>query len=260
MDTRLVINHFAAGSATHVCIGATDPDRTAAFFAAFGFVADDDRSMVRGLGQRTEIEITEASGGRRLVDYDLGPRGLDVYTRDIEATIAVAQRTGADIGPVGVVEIGPMRMRQVTIWGPDGVPLVAIESEKRRSSLLDEHVDELHSELHSLVWAVDDRDCEVEWFCAGGATAGAKLAFGDPAVATFMCLPDESVELNMCMLAGIDNHPIRFELLTFAGMPGNPFEATAQAGIQAIGFTVDGLDAPARIVSPGGVVVDLRAS
>ena len=247
------------GSASHIVIGATDPGATRDFFRAFGFVVDDVRhgSLVRGLGQRTELEIVEASPGVRLADYDLGPRGLDLYTSDMDRSLEVAASTSADVGPVGVVEIGPMVMKQVTVWGPDGLPVVLIENSSRRGSLLDDSPDELHSEVHSIVWAVADRDAEAEWWDSMGATRGMDLAFSNPAVASFMRLPDEEVELSMVMFANEANDPIRFELLDFTGRDGAPFIAD-QAGIQAVGFTAPDAE-PGRITTPGGVVLDIRA-
>jgi catechol 2,3-dioxygenase-like lactoylglutathione lyase family enzyme len=246
------------GSASHVVIGATDPAATRAFFAAFGFVDDTQHpgSMVRGLGHRTELAITEAESGRQLSDYDLGPRGLDLYTTDIDRSLVIAGDAGADVGSIGVVEIGPMVMRQATVWGPDGIPLVFIENSSRRASLLDDAPEELHSEVHSLVWAVADRDAESQWWEERGMTKGMDLSFDHPAVAEFMRLPDPIVELQMVMLANEANDPIRFEVLEFAGHEGGTFEP-GMAGIQAVGFTVPGESAH-RLVTPGGVHVDIR--
>jgi len=212
--------------------------------------------MVRGLGHRTELLITEADAGRRLIDYDLGPRGLDLYTMDIDRSVAIAEGVATDVGPIGVVEIGPMVMRQATVWGPDGIPLVFIENSSRRASLLDDAPEELHSEVHSLVWAVADRDAESQWWEERGATKGMDLAFDHPAVAEFMRLPDPIVELQMVMLANEADDPIRFELLEFSGHDGAAFEP-GHAGIQAVGFTAPGAEAR-RLVTPGGVHVDIR--
>jgi hypothetical protein len=211
--------------------------------------------MVRGLGHHTEVRIVEADAGRRLADYDLGPRGLDLYTSNIERSLDVASAAGADVGPVGVVEIGPMVMKQVTVWGPDGIPLVLIENSSRRASLLDDHPDELHSEVHSLVWAVADRDAESVWWEERGTTKGMDISFDHPAVASFMRLPDPVVELQMVMLANEANDPIRFEILQFSGHDGAVFEP-GKAGIQAVGFTIPGTD-PCHLVTPGGVHVDI---
>jgi len=240
-------------------VGATDPDTTATFFGAFGFgaKAGEQHTLERGLGHSTELVIAQAPAGRTLTAYDQGPRGLDLYTSNMEASLLVAEGTGANVGPMATVEIGPMIMKQVTVWGPDGIPLVLIENTSRRSSLLDTHPDELHSEIHSLVWAVADRDAETAWWASHGTTQGMALSFDDPAVATFMRLPDPKVAVNMIMLADAENNPIRFELLEFADHQGAAFPADNTAGIQAVGYTVQGAE-PDRFVSPGGVVVDIR--
>lgn len=246
------------GSATHVVIGATDIAATRSFFEAFGFVTDGGASLTRGLGHRTEIMVVEAPSGRRLGAYDLGPRGLDLYSSNIEESLVVAATTGAEVGPVAVMELGPMTMKQVTVWGPDGIPLVLIENSSRRASLLDDHPEELHSEVHSLVWAVADRDSESQWWAQQGAVKGMDLAFREGAVSTFMGLPDPEVDLAMVMFANQANDPIRFELLEFPGRDGAAFAGADVAGIQAVGFTVPGATA-GRVTSPGGVVIELRS-
>lgn len=243
------------GSASYILVGATDPDATAAFFEAFGFVEDEPGTLIRGLGHRTELVIAKAPPGRRLVDYDLGPRGLDLYTSDMAASLIVAARAGGEVGPVAVLELGPMTMKQVTVWGPDDVPLVLIENSSRRASLLDDHPEQLHSEIHSLVWAVADRDAEADWWQSQGSVKGMDLAFREPAVSEFMRLPDREVDVAMVMLANQANDPIRFELLEFSGRSGSEFVGD-MAGIQAIGFASDGPST--RLTTPGGVVLDLR--
>ena len=50
-----------------------------------------------------------------------------------------------------------------------------------------------------------------------------------------------------------------FELLEFLGRRDTPFAADGTAGIQAVGLTVPGAE-PHRLTTPGGVVVDIRAS
>jgi hypothetical protein len=216
-------------------------------------------TLHRELGHATELVLSEAPAGDRLSGYDLGPRGLDLYTSDMDASLRVAQSTGADVGPVATVEIGPMVMKQVTVWGPDHIPLVLIQNSSRRASLLDDHPSELHSEVHSLVWAVADRDAEAQWWQANGVTMGMELSFDDPAVATFMRLPDPQVEVHMVMMANAANDPIRFELLQFADRTGTAFAADQAAGIQAVGYTVANGQAQ-RLTTPGGVVVDVRVS
>ncbi|MDG2261672.1 MAG: VOC family protein [Actinomycetota bacterium] len=249
------------GSASHVVIGTTNIDATVRFFGAFDFgveAADADSvTMGRGSGHPTELVLSEAKEGSRLTGYDLGPRGLDIYTTAMEESVERAVVAGGDPGPIATIDIGPFSMRQVTIWGPDHVPVVLIESPSRRASLLDDNADELHSQIHSLVWAVADRAAEAPWWEDRGATRGMDLAFGSSEVAAFMCLPDTTIELEMVMFANAANDPIRFELLRFVGHDGADFAGADLAGIQAVGFTVRDAS-PHRMVSPGGVVIDVR--
>jgi len=251
------------GSASHVVIGTTDRAAMVSFFEAFDFsvqAADAvSATMGRGLGHPTELVLRDAAPGSRLTGYDLGPRGLDIYTTSMETSVERAVAEGGEPGPTATIDIGPFSMRQVTIWGPDDIPVVLIESPSRRTSLLDDNTDELHSQIHSVVWAVADRDAEAAWWERHGAARGVDLAFGSPDVATFMCLPDDTIDLEMVMLANDANDPIRFELLKFVGHDGAEFAGGDLAGIQAVGFTVAGASTH-RMMSPGGVVIDVRSA
>jgi len=138
-------------------IAASDPEAMAGFLEVFGFTRTGssalDASASRGLyGLDHALEVLElrAAGQRRgsvrvigpvpaggpAGPYDTGAHAFDVYTRDIQATLAEAAAAGWATGSVGNVELGPLKMRQAMITGPDGAVVVLIESDRRRPSLL----------------------------------------------------------------------------------------------------------------------------
>jgi|GEM_PF-2005317 len=203
-------------------VGASDVDATIGFFGTFGFVVtarSADGAVLRMPDGAPVDVVVEASDAATAApcDYQLGPRALDLYTTDIDDGLAVCRDAGWSTSGVGVVSMGPVTMRQALVVGPDGMPVVLVESTHRRSSLLDVHPDRRFSEPHSVVWAVADLDAEAARWVAAGATRGMDLRFVEPAVSEYLGLPDSPVEIRMTMLADADVSPLRLELLEYVG-------------------------------------------
>lgn len=249
--------------------------RTVAALAAFGFrpVAEADGAV--------EVAVAGDGGrGRIVVDPGAtaapGPIALDVYTTDVDASVAAAETAGWQVGGRAVIELGPLRMEQALLRGPGDLQLVVIDANHRRPSRLDGHPDALHSELHSLVWQVDAGFDEALafWRDQAGLDVAFDAPIDHPGVAEVMSLP-AGAKVRMAMLADGAQAPARFELLAHRG---DPVPAPAGA-IAAIAFPVadfdasvsalDGemLDRPprpwaaraARVATPGGVVAELWA-
>jgi len=265
-------------SADAVVIGASDPVQTVEFLAAFGFGAHDTRivseaeaSALYGLDHQsaetalrspadpTGIAVVATPiAGAAPVDYDSGARALDLYVSDIDAATAeiearLGARSATSVSAVATIDLGPVRMRQRMITGPDGLSVVLVESNMRRSSTLDHDPDRVISGVHSVVWVVPDRDAEASWWQAEhGATKGMDLAFSEPAVSDYLGLPDRPVDIAMTMLSDADVSPCRLELLEFAGrmQPVRP-DVMLPGGLWALRFT-SGLPT-ATSTSPGGV-------
>ena len=89
-----------------------------------------------------------------------GPRALDIYTTDMDGVLAELSAAGWLVSGPGTISVGPVTMRQALVVGPDGLPVVLVESTHRRSSLLDEFPDRRCSDPHSVVWCVDDLDAD----------------------------------------------------------------------------------------------------
>ncbi len=289
-------------SPSHVAVGCTDLDATARFLQTFGFVADGDAVLppevaaaLYGadgpLAQRW-LSVPGAARGRvRLVGvpsagtapgpFDRGAHAIDLYTTDIARSVDQARRAGGRAGPVGAYRAGPLQVQEVKTHGPDGLPLVFIQVDRRRPSVLDTAPERLHSEVHSIVWTVDDADMEAAlafWRDTAGLSVLLDAALADPEISRFMELPRDDVTVRLALLADADVAPARLELLTFPADRGAPSPTALHAGSFLPGFTVDDLGAAmqrlpgatfgevvalpgggrgTRGVAPGGVAFEL---
>jgi len=196
-------------------VAASDPAATRDFFAVFGYVEGGDGVLSRSAGASVIISRSKTKGVVRR-GWDLGPRGLDVYVHDLDEALTHVAAAGWSGGAIGAIALGPIRMRQVLVAGPDGVPIVMVESSHRRPSLLDT---ESHwcSEIYSVVWCVHDRDVEASLWTAAGATAGPPLEFADLSLGAYLDLPVADSPLRMITLASDDGASTRLELLSFPG-------------------------------------------
>ncbi len=256
-------------------IGASNPAVTIDFLAAFGFevrgtsiVSESTAVELYSLShETTETQLANLHGGATLAivatphagtarsAYQLGPRALDLYTGDIDSALALVEAGGlaSSISPIGDISLGPVVMRQALIMGPDGLPVVLVQSNMARSSVLDEHPELGFSDPHSVVWCVPERDPEAAWWQAQhGLTKGMDLGFSEPAVSTYLDLPDPVVPIHMTMLSDDAVAPARLELLAFPENPETPTDnGPLTGGIWAIRLTDQ---PPARTDrSPGGV-------
>jgi len=213
-------------------VAASDPAATRDFFAVFGYVDGGDDVLSRSAGASVRISRSNAQGVVRR-GWDLGPRGLDVYVHDLDEALTRVEVAGWSGGAIGAIALGPVRMRQVLVAGPDGVPVVMVESSHRRPSLLDT---ESHwcSEIYSMVWCVRDRDVEASLWTAAGATAGPPLEFADPSLGAYLDLPVADAPLRMITLASDDGASTRLELLSFPGHVASP--TSRGAGVTGLLF------------------------
>ena len=225
----------------HAVLGASDLDATAAFLGALGFAAGPIRDLPVDVGtalyglDRPSRELTMTAAGRavgavRVVHteiaapapdpYRRGGHALDLYTTDIERSGEVSRAAGAAVGPLADYDFGPVHLRQSQATGPDGIPVVFVEIAHRLPSALDEQPDLLHSELHSVVWAVDDIEAATGfWTDVVGLELRSRFPITEPAVPAFMGLP-RPTPLVMAVLTGPGAAAPRMELLAYEGEPG----------------------------------------
>ena len=224
-------------------------------------------------GRVRVIEVPGAPAPRGA--FDAGPAALDFYSRDLSRSLPAL---GAPAGAPVRIDLGPLVMHQVRVVGPDTTPVVLIDANHRRPSLLDVDDAALHSEAHSLVWVVPSIDEALPFWTGAGLTVAFDVPIESPAVAELMQLPRPDVPVRMAMLSDGDVRPMRLELFEFPADRGAAFDPAPRAGTVWPAFEVPDLDAalalpwvsagpvrevagrPAvRCVAPGGVVTELWA-
>ena len=249
----------ASGPFAGLVVGARDPEALVSFLAGFGLeelarpeLDDDEAAALYGQGCRvvpgpllaapgvpdgpTVRVLRTDTGGAAPTGWQCGPRALDVYTADLDRSTAAAVAAGWTVSPEALIEGGPMRMRQALITGPEGFPLVLVESTHRRSSVLDGEPDRLHSEPHSVVWCVADQAAEAERWRAAGWSVGAPVHFAEPTVSDELGLAERPTPITMTMISDDDVNALRLELLSFDdhldAAPGS--SSAGPAGLHAL--------------------------
>lgn len=221
-------------SVAHVVIGARDPEACARFLRPFGFdrisTTTLDASCARalyGLDEATTEVRLGAGGGRgdffvvatphgpaAAGPLVLGPHAVDLYTRNVERSRELAERGGAVCGPIVDYSVGPLRIRECKVTGPDHLALVFIEVDRRRPSLLDRDPARLHSEVHSAVWVARGIDVGLPFWCGdGGLSVLLDVTVREPAVARLMGLSQPTTPVRLVVLGGADATPPRLELI-----------------------------------------------
>jgi len=226
------------GSPTHAVVGANDPAAMADYLSRFGFTLRRAATLpaaaalaLYGLDRDLiEIELAAPSAGNgwlRIVETPLapistglfahGPALMDLYTRDIEHSMALAAEGGAHRGPiVGYPVEGLGSVYEARAIGPEGLALGFVMSDERRSSLLDRDEGALHSELHAYVWTVASIDEAVGfWRDAAGMRQLLDSRVADPGISEFMELPRAGVPIRITHLTDESALPVRFELMEF---------------------------------------------
>jgi catechol 2,3-dioxygenase-like lactoylglutathione lyase family enzyme len=227
----------------HVVVGASDPTAMTAFFRTLGFatvaaseLAADAADALYGLtgptrevvlgvpgvvtGRLRIIEVPP-DGGHARDGFRRGGHAIDLYTTDMAASVEAASAAGALVGPVADYPFGPVHLTQAMAIGPDGVEVVFVGIDHRLPSALDERPALLHSQVHSLVWSVDDIDAVTSFFTdVVGLDLRSSFPIDVPAVSDFMMLAHHA-PIRMTVMASSDVAPPRFELLAYGDVPGS---------------------------------------
>lgn len=228
-------------SPSHVTIGASNLERTARFFQAFGFVRESDFRVdafaarelygLAGPAGGTRLNMPGAQRGFiRLVEtpgpaveggpFDRGPHAIDLYVREMGPALEVVKNTHAGIGPVAAYQVGPMTIKECKCVGPDGLALVLIEVDRRRPSVLDVSAHAMFSETHSAVYVVDSVDAAAGFWKDAGLKVLLDATFAEPAVAEFMHLPRPDTRLRLALFADEGQLPVRLEMIEFPDADG----------------------------------------
>jgi catechol 2,3-dioxygenase-like lactoylglutathione lyase family enzyme len=207
--------------------------------------------------------------------WDLGPRLLGMYSRDVGVTVdRVTAAGGRARGPVAYA-YGPAEMREVLVQAPDGVWWTVPQVPQppmtpQPSPALERNASRVHGELHTAVLVVANHDAAVRFFVDGGGMA--TVFNGEMSGETFERLVGipAGAGMRLAFLVGPERAPARVEIMSFSGVDSvdrtreplglrrlvigaRDVRRTRQALLAAGGTAL-----PAGVVSgPGGVEIEL---
>jgi len=203
--------------------------------------------------------------------WEIGPRLLGIYSRDLVRTRAAVEAAGGRAGPIASYAIGKL-MQECVAHAPDDLMWTIPHTLTRRPSpAFDADPTRLHSELHSAVITVDDLDAALAVFAgAGGMRVLFQGPLGGETIERLIGLPP-GASLRVAVLSGQDERPARLELMQFLDVPGGQRRERA-VGLRRIRYDVT---APERVAAelaqagatrvvatlltgPAGIEIELR--
>lgn len=249
------------GPVAEVVLGVADPPALIPFLSTFGLglldqvhLDADQAELLTGRpagtgaalrlasphapDRSTVLVVPTAAPSAPVTGWTTGPRALDLYSADLDVSLAAVEAAGLVASPEAVLAGGPMRMRQVLVGGPEGLGVVLVDSTHRRSSVCDLPEAPLHSEPHSVVWCVPDHAGELARWVAAGWTAGATISFSEPTVSDELGLPERPTPITMTMLSDPDVGSVRVELLSFDDHP-SPVDSEPTSAVASLLVRVD---------------------
>lgn len=254
---------MALGPIVEAVVGTRDVDASAAFAAkAFGLAPIEVRGSSSLLGVpgvatgRVRFEPAKGDEGHPAPElWEIGPRLLGIYSRDLLETKRRVEAAGAQIGPITSYPYGTS-MLEAVVRGPGDlfwtVPQVI---PRRPSPALDADPDRLHGEIHSAVINVDDMDAAVRFFVdAGGLVSLFDGTLEGEPFERMMGLP-EGASLRIAFLSSADQAPARLELMQFFDVPEAPLRRRP-IGLTRLVFACPSSDRPetrARLVEAGAI-------
>ncbi len=253
-------------SPSHAVVGATDLASSIAFLEIFGF-EENGRGVLPsaasaalygldGAADEVQLGIPGAERGwirlvgttrpqRHFEPLDNRAFAVDLFSTNLERSIALAEEAGHRASPIATHQFGPISIREVEIAGPDHLIVTLLEQGVgRRPSVLDADSNRLHSELHAFVWSVKNTDDLLPfWQQKAGLETLTDAAFDSPDIGAVLGVPDREIKLRLVVLADDQSSPARLELIEFIG------ESAADhpnfplcGGLHAPAFTVANLD------------------
>lgn len=253
-------------SPTHAVIGCTDLAVSLEFVHRFGFTRVERGVLpvaaARALyGLDTELDeavarvpgaergwlrlVATPEPARKVGALDNRAFAIDLFSTDLAASLEIAATGGWPTTPVATHEFGPLVIREVETYGPDELILTLLETTARKPTVLDRDHRRLHSELHALVWSVQDADRHLAFWQqeAGLAKVTDAVLGGEQLGATLGLGEGRSVQARLIVLCDEAERPARFELIEFLGESAadHPTWPLA-AGLHAGAFHVDDLE------------------
>ena len=228
-------------SPSHAVVGCSSLGASVEFLRLFGFgepttstlPAEAARALY-GLESSTEEAILKVPGAslgyvrlagtpnpkRSFDNLDNRPFAIDLFTTDLDRSLALAGQNGFHSSPVATHQFGPISIREVEIKGPDDLIVTLLESAARRPTILDSEPDRLHSEIHALVWSVKEIDKLLPfWIEQVGLETLTDAVFDSPEMGAVLGVPDRRIKARLAVFADSEAQPIRLELIEFLGEP-----------------------------------------
>lgn len=259
-----------------VVVGTSDVDRAADFLALFGFERQASAILpapatraLYGL-DGPAVELLMAMPGaelgrvryvatphppRRFAPFDARPFAIDLFSTDVEASVALASGAGHHTSPITDHQFGPVVIREVEITGPDRLVVTVLQpSAGRRSSVLDRDPDRLHSEVHAVVWSDTGLDAALTYWRQCGLQLLTDAVLETPGLGALVGVPDEDVKMRLTVLADADANPIRIEYVEFVGKPSSTHPTLPlAAGLHAPAFEVEDLETVRAVLGPAEI-------
>lgn len=183
-------------------------------------------------------EPVAAAGEIRL--WDVGPRLLGIYSRDLERTARRVLFAGGRAQPIATYPYAGGVLRELTACGPDGIywSVPEVGATHRPSPALELDSQRLHGELHVVGLVASDHDAMVRLFVDGG---GLSVLFDNTmsgaATEQGVGLPP-GAQLRVTMLLSQSQQPARLEILSFEGVTATDRTADT-TGLRRLRFACD---------------------
>ncbi len=259
-----------------VVVGASDMEAAARFLELFGFemgpTAELPANAAKALYgiedpvQELVMVVPGAARGRvRLVStpnparsfarFDARPFAIDLFSTDMEKSVALANAGGYHSSPVTIHRFGPVTIHEVEITGPDKVIVTLLQpSAGRRPTVLDDDPDRLHSEVHAFVWSDTDLDKHIGYFTDRGLQTLMDAVLETPGLGALVGAPEEDIKMRLTVFADEEALPIRVEFVEFLGRASTPQPSLPlAAGLHAPAFEFDDLDAVIDGLAPAAI-------
>lgn len=152
--------------------------------------------------------------------WDLGPRLLGMYSRDLTRTARLIEAAGGRCREAVTYPYGGGALSECVALGTDGVwwTLPQAGAAHRPSPALEGDPGRLHGELHTVVLVPPDHEQALRFFTAGG---GLRVLFdGEMRGAPFERLTGmpPGAALRLSFLVSADQAPARLEIMSFTGV------------------------------------------
>ncbi|TDC98271.1 VOC family protein [Actinomadura sp. 7K507] len=190
--------------------------------------------------------------------WDIGPRLLGIYSRDLERTAAAIDAAGGRSRERVTYPYGAATLSEFVALGADGIwwTIPRAAAGHRPSPALEGDAGRLHGELHTAVIVPADHDAAVEFFTAAG---GLEILFsgemsGDPFDRMTGIPADASLRLTFLVSPG--HTPARLEIMTFAGVDAEDL-TDRPLGLRRLVFASDTPDETrAALLKAGATALD----